>query len=115
MKTKNEAIDFCLSLGLCYEDYPFDDNWAAIRHNQNHKTFAFVYQRNGANYVNLKAVPELAAVWRQTYPSVSAAYHMNKLHWITVALDGVMADEDIFALIKDSYELTAPKRSAKRK
>lgn len=111
--TRNQITEACLALGLCYEDYPFDNNWAVIRHNQNKKGFAFIYERNGCICVNLKALPQLAAVWRQTYPNVSAAYHMNKLHWITVTLDGTMSDGDIVALVEDSYKLTLPTQKSR--
>jgi predicted DNA-binding protein (MmcQ/YjbR family) len=37
---------------------------------------------------------------------------MNKLHWISIILDGSMTDSDIFHLIDDSYRLTLPKRAA---
>ena len=30
--TRREAIDACLSLPDAYEDYPFDGNWAVMRH-----------------------------------------------------------------------------------
>lgn len=33
-------------------------------------------------------------------------YHMNKKHWITIPLDGLVKDDDIFALIDVSYDLT---------
>ena len=44
--------------------------------------------------------------WRDAFSSVVPAYHMNKRHWISVILDGGMADEDIDMLIEDSYRLT---------
>ena len=34
---------------------------------------------------------------------------MNKLHWISIILDGSMTGEEIFHLIDDSYRLTAPR------
>lgn len=33
-------------------------------------------------------------------------YHMNKLHWITIALDGSVAEEKIKGLLDLSFELT---------
>lgn len=32
-----------------------------------------------------------------------SAYHMNKKNWITVLLDGTVADEKMISLIKESY------------
>ena len=31
------------------------------------------------------------------------AYHMNKKNWITVLLDGTVADEKMISLIEESY------------
>ena len=40
------------------------------------------------------------------------AYHMNKMHWITVRLDGTVPEERVFDLISMSFMVTA---SAKKK
>ena len=40
------------------------------------------------------------------------AYHMNKLHWITVLLDGAVPDEKVYDLLEMSYMATA---SSKKK
>jgi len=34
------------------------------------------------------------------------AYHMNKKHWITIALDSPFPKEEIYDLISLSYDLT---------
>ena len=114
MTTKIQAIEACLQFGAVYEDYPFDQNWAAIRHNGNKKTFAFVYEYRGQIRINLKAIPPLVTAWINKYPAVIPAYHMNKQNWITVILDGTLPREVIESLIADSYNLTKPKlKSAK--
>ena len=41
------------------------------------------------------------------------AYHMNKDHWITAALDGSAADDTILMLLDLSFGLTAPKMRKK--
>ena len=33
------------------------------------------------------------------------AWHMNKKNWYTILLDGVLANEDLFARLEDSYSL----------
>ena len=107
MRTRAEAIAACLRLSGVYEDYPFDDpNWTVMRHAGNKKSFAYIYERNGNIWINLKSEPLRADFWRDAYASVVPAYHMNKRHWISVILDGSMAEEDILALISDSYALT---------
>lgn len=116
MKTRKEAIDFCLTLADVYEDYPFhDDNWTLIRHKGTAKTFATIYERQGNIWLNLKCDPMLTAMWRSAYQSVIPAYHMNKYHWNSVILDGTIPDKDIEIMIKDSYHLTYTKPKEKKK
>ncbi len=43
------------------------------------------------------------------------AYHMNKLNWITVALDGSADDEKIKFLLDMSFDLTSKKTKNERK
>lgn len=114
MLTRKEALALCLRLPDAYEDYPFDDmNWTVMRHRSNRKSFAYIFQREGRIWINVKAEPSWGDFWRSTFRAVIPAYHMNKLHWVSIILDGSMSEAEIFRLIEDSYDLTAPKRRAK--
>lgn len=107
MLTRESAISACMRFPDAYEDYPFDDpNWTVMRHAGNKKTFAYIFERNGKIWINLKAEPMKVDFWQDAFASVAPAYHMNKRHWISVILDGGMADEDIQMLIEDSHALT---------
>ena len=59
--------------------------------------------------VNLKCDPLLVDAMRQE-PGFFRAYHMNKTHWITVALDGSADDEKLKFLLDMSFDLTRVKR-----
>lgn len=110
MKTREEAIKYCMSYGNTYEDYPFHDaNWTVMRHKGNDKTFALIFERNGNIWVNLKGKPEWCDFYRNMFESVIPAYHMNKTHWNSVILDTTVPDEEIRRMIDMSYELTKPK------
>lgn len=116
MRTREEAVAACLRLPGAYEDYPFDDfNWTVLRHEGNRKMFAAVFEHQGQIWMNLKAEPLRADLWRSVYPSVVPAYHMNKTHWISVILDGSLSDAEILPLIDDSYALTLPRAPRKRR
>ena len=111
--TRDELIEFCLTFPLAYEDYPFDkiadDNaWAVIRHKTNKKSFALIYNRNGNLCVNLKCEPLEADFFRQVYTDVTPAYHMNKQHWNTVVIGGDVPDQELFGMVRRSYELIKP-------
>ena len=106
MKTRNEAVEACLQLGMCYEDYPFhDSNWTVMRHNGTQKSFAMIYYRNGFMCINLKATPDDCVLLRHMFSSVEAAYHMNKKHWCTIILDGSVPFKEICRRIDASYLL----------
>ncbi|MBQ4528562.1 MAG: MmcQ/YjbR family DNA-binding protein [Clostridia bacterium] len=115
MKTRQDAINFCLSLKNTYEDYPFrDHNWTIMRHNDSKKMFAAIYERQGNIWINVKCDPMLTYMWRSAFDAVVPAYHMNKWHWNSIILDGSIPCEDIMKMVSDSYELTKPKRKGKK-
>ena len=114
MKTRQEVIEFCLTLEDTYEDYPFHDyNWTVMRHKRNQKMFAAIFGRNEKIWINVKCDPNLTYMWRNTYESVIPAYHMNKCHWNSIILDGSIPADEIKNMICDSYILTKPKRRSK--
>lgn len=111
MKTRKDAVDFCLQLENTYEDYPFSDkNWTLMRHRKNNKVFAWIFERNGHMWINVKGSPEWCDFWRSEYKSVIPAYHLNKTHWNSIILDGTVPNEKIHDMIYDSYKLTEKKR-----
>ncbi len=114
MRTRQEVINYCLSLCGAYEDHPFDvGDWTVMRHGDNRKMFAAICEREGNVWVNVKCDPMLTYMWRSTYNAVVPAYHMNKYHWNSIILDGTVPTDDIKQMLCDSYELTkAKKRSS---
>lgn len=97
-------------------EYPWKgDGSAVFRHGYNQKWFALLMRIPGkrldaslageVEVVNLKAAPANIAQWiarGESYP----AYHMNKIHWHTVLLDGHLCDEVLFSRITESFLLT---------
>lgn len=115
LRTRSEVIEACGTLPGVYEAYPFDDaNWTAMRHGSNHRIFALIFEREGRIWINVKAEPMAVILWQQIFPAVVPAYHMNKEHWLSVILDGSMADGEILRLVEDSYKLTLPKKRMKK-
>ena len=107
MRTRQDVIAFCMSLKNSYEDYPFHDfNWTIMRHRENNKMFAAIYERQNNIWINVKCDPNLAYMWRSSFEAVVPAYHMNKEHWNSIILDGSVPEEDIKTMIIDSYDLT---------
>ncbi len=55
--------------------------------------------------MNVKADSEKIYFWRDIYESVFPGFHQSKAHWNTVILDGSIPDDDIKAMVADSYKL----------
>ena len=107
MEKRKDVIDFCKTFENVYEDYPFrDDNWTLMRHRNNKKTFATVFERNGKIWINVKCEPSFTYFWRNAFEGVIPAYHMNKEHWNSIILDGTVPDDAVMNMIADSYKLT---------
>lgn len=96
-----------------------ESDHAVFRRRDNRKWFAVLMTipkgrlgllgEGNIDVVNLKCGPILAASL-QTEPGFFPAWHMNKTHWITAALDGSADPEQIRALVEISWGLTGPKR-----
>lgn len=63
---------------------------------------------------NAKCDPERALELRESYPSIRPGYHMNKVHWNTILLDGTVPITLVRELIDHSYELVRPKARRKK-
>ena len=94
-----------------FAKYP---GFLVFRHSGNKKGFAVIMDIPRKNLgltgdgeisvVNLKCDPRLIGSFREE-PGIFPGWHMNKAHWLTVALDGT-EEETIRFLVDMSYELT---------
>jgi len=108
--TKEEAINYGLTMPDSYEDYPFhDSNWAVIRCKSNKKIFAFIFEREGYTWINVKCTQEWRDFWRSAFESVIPAYHLSKKHWNSIILDDTVPDVDVKRMIAESYDLVKGK------
>ncbi len=73
------------------------------------KMFALVSQMEEVPRLTVKCVPQDGELLTCQFESIIPGYHMNKRHWITIYLDGELADEMIKELAKDSYNLVVSK------
>ena len=110
LTTRADIVDYCLQLPYAFEDYPFDDgNWTVMRRRDTRRGFAWIFEREGRIWVNVKCDPDDALAFRNVYESVLPAYHMNKKHWNSIVLDGTVPDDDVRAMIAASHKLCAKK------
>jgi predicted DNA-binding protein (MmcQ/YjbR family) len=101
--TFNSIKKYCLSKKGSYEDYPFDEETLVIKTGS--KMFALMNIYEKPVSINLKCEPILAMNLRDMYAAVTPGYHMNKIHWNTVLIDGSIPDKEIKSMIDHSYEL----------
>jgi len=73
------------------------------------KMFALVSQEEKVARVTLKCAPVDGALLVGQFESVVPGYHMNKKHWITIALTGELPEEMLIDLAQNSYELVVSK------
>ena len=86
---------------------------AVLRH-QNGKWYAVIMNveksKLGLNgdgtveIIDVKCDPEMTGMIIQTYGFLPG-YHMNKQHWITILLDGIVGESKILDFLDMSYDL----------
>lgn len=73
------------------------------------KMLALIISLNGKDIINLKCDPNESLFLRDFFKDITPAYHMNKIHWNTVYLDGDVPTSEIERLIDNSYLLVYEK------
>ena len=122
--TKKQFIEYCASKYGTFPDYPFDKDFetAVLRHTDNHKWYALVMRVSRRKFglnsdevidvVNLKLPTEMFGSFGAS-DGVYPAYHMNKLHWISVLLSD--APEGVISFLTNaSFEATKSKLRNKK-
>ena len=121
--TKQEFFDYCLCTHGTRPDYPFEEDFetAVMRHADTRKWYAIAMRvprrkfgfggeqgNEVIDVVNLKLPTEMFGSFGADV-GVYPAYHMNKLHWVSVLLPD--APEDLVQfLVSVSYEATKGKK-----
>ena len=105
-------------------EYPWKRNPddTVFRHEDNGKWFALITCTAGSklgmasaepvDMINLKIDDLFFRDLLIREEGIFPGYHMNKLHWISVLLDGTVSDQQVYDLIETSFMATA---SANRK
>ncbi len=130
-KSRRAAVEQYIASQYSVEpDYPWDGyDHAVFRHTDNRKWFALTMRvrrdrldsagskpDDGSNnagtvdVINLKIDDPVLHDMIVHEKGIMPSYHMNKRHWITVLLDGTVADSQVEELIDISYRATASKR-----
>ena len=122
--TKQQFLSYCLNTYGTSPDYPFNEDFetAVLRHGENRKWYEIVMKVSRRKFgfdsdevidgVNLKLPTEMFGSFG-TAAGVYPAYHMNKLHWISVLLPDT-PDDVVRFLVNVSFEATKDKRKHRK-
>ena len=115
--TRSELAAYLTDTYSCAGEHLFAQypSFLVFRHRGSKKWFAVMMDISRKNLgltgegeisvVNLKCDTRLIGSFREE-PGIFPGWHMNKAHWLSVALDGTVEDEKIRFLVDMSYELT---------
>ena len=121
---RQTVFDYITKKYKAKPEYPWRkySSYAVFRHADNNKWFALVMDVPGdkvgvassdyVDVINLKVDDLFFRDMIIQDAGIMPAYHMNKMHWITVLLNGTVPQERVFDLIDMSFLATA---SAKKK
>ena len=122
---KPQFLEYCLSTHSTSPDYPFDEDFETVvlRHADNRKWYAIAMRVSRRKFgfdsdevidvVNLKLPIEMFGSFGAA-DGVYPAYHMNKLHWISVLLPDA-PDDVVQFLVNVSFESTKNKWKGRNK
>ena len=115
--TKGELAGFLQDTYSCTGEHLFAryPGFLVFRHAGNKKWFAVIMDiprknlglpgESGISVVNLKCDTRIIGTFREE-PGIFPGWHMNKAHWLSVALDGTVEDGKLKFLVEMSYRLT---------
>ena len=124
---KNErksVIEYALSLPNTGADNPFEGDFdtTVLRHTDTGKWFGIIMNISGdkvglspnirVDVMNVKCKPEDTFTARELSCGIVPAYHMNKTHWLTVALEEC-DNGTIEWLLGISHDLTKCKKKTR--
>ncbi|UFH32656.1 MmcQ/YjbR family DNA-binding protein [Chryseobacterium sp. C-71] len=108
----NEILDYCLSKKGVTETFPFDNETLVMKVAT--KMFLLMSLEKQPLTIAVKTDPEWSAELREQHPQITGAFHMNKTHWNSVAIDG-LKKQLILKLIDHSYDLVFKSLTKKSK
>lgn len=96
-----------------YLEHPFGPDWDVYK--VRGKVFMLQTTTADEPMVTLKADPADAHALRAAYAQITAGYHMNKKHWITLHPGNGLDRQLVEDLVTDSYLLVIEHNVAKSK
>lgn len=99
-----ELRDYVLQKPSVTEGFPFGEDTLVFKIKD--KIFLLTGLESDPLQFNVKCDPDKAIELREEYPgSVLPGYHMNKKHWNTIIVDGVLSKKQLKEMVDNSYNL----------
>ena len=98
--------EYCLSKKGVTEHFPFDEDTLVFK--VGGKMFALsslAQWEKGEPSINLKCDPDRAQELRAEYSDIRPGFHMSKVHWNTITVNGELSNAMVKELIDHSYDL----------
>ena len=127
MEAREEIFKYVKDKYKIEPDYPFPSapSYPVLRHPSSRKWFALIMDipkrklgLDGTEYVdivNVKLGDSMLADILVRQPGYFYGYHITRSSWISILLDGTVPFAEIFRWIDESYAVTAPKKTGKRR
>ncbi|MDQ1294747.1 MAG: hypothetical protein QG608_2632, partial [Actinomycetota bacterium] len=97
------VLHLCAEQPGAHRTGPFGPDPLVFRNGR--KMFALVAQDRQPEMLTVKCEPEAGRQLIDQFESIVPGYHMNKLHWISIRLDGTVPRDLLEELIMNSYDL----------
>lgn len=107
-----ELREYCIAKKGVTEEFPFDETTLVFK--VAGKMFCLTDLEDDFA-VALKNLPEKNIELREHFPAVKPGYHMNKIHWNTIDVDGTIPDKMLYEFVDISYNLIVQSLTKKKK
>lgn len=112
--THQELRDYIVSLpGARQADLFGEDTEVYIvgPDDDTNKMFALIAKDSQPVRLSLRCDPQLARLLRDKYETVLPGHNLNKKYWNTIICSGQLSRDEVFDLVRLSYQLTSGKEA----
>jgi len=102
-----EVREYCLSLPGVTEDSPYGPDMIVFRIEG--KIFLHLPLEYADPRISIKLPPDEGLSLRNSYDTISAGYHLNKVHWNDILIENTFSSDQIKNWILESYNLVVSK------
>lgn len=98
-----EIRDYAISFESVEESFPFGNETLVFK--VKGKIFLLLSLESEPLSLNVKCNPDIAIELRESYDCILPGWHMNKKHWNTLIINGMLRADFIKKQIENSYNL----------